>query len=270
MSRIAKCFESLRQNNRKALIPYIVCGDPLADVTLPAMHALVSSGADVIELGVPFSDPMAEGPTIQKAHERALLNHASLSSTLAVVKAFRETNTETPVVLMGYANPVERMGYESFAKLAAESGVDGLLTVDMPPEESSALNTVLKKHGIDIIFLIAPTTTRERQKSIADMATGYIYYVSLKGVTGAGHLDKEAVKTKVSEIRQVTGLPLCVGFGIKDGSSARAIAETADGAVVGSVLVQKMADLAAGGANTEVVVAGLSEVLAEMRQAIDA
>ncbi|MCB1616506.1 MAG: tryptophan synthase subunit alpha [Pseudomonadales bacterium] len=269
MSRIAACFEKLKNDNKKALIPYLVCGDPLQEVTLPAMHALVKSGADVIELGVPFSDPMAEGPTIQKGHERALANHTSLRSTLATVKAFRQTDSVTPVVLMGYANPVERMGYDEFATLASEAGVDGLLIVDMPPEESVALNAILKKAAIDIIFLIAPTTTIDRQKQIAATATGYIYYVSLRGVTGAGHLDSDEVRTKIAQIRSATDLPLCVGFGIKDGQSARNIAAMADGAVVGSVLVQKMADMAASGADVDSIVNSLAELLAEMRSAID-
>lgn len=237
MSRIAARMKACQDRGRKAVIPYIVAGDPWLDITVPAMHTLVDAGADIIELGVPFSDPMAEGPVIQLGHERALANHIGLSDILAMVTEFRNKDTQTPVVLMGYANPIEVMGYLSFAEAAQRAGVDGVLTVDMPPEEASESNAILRQHDLDTIFLIAPTTSNERTEQICGMATGYIYYVSLKGVTGAGHLDTTEVASKVGFIKQTTDLPVCVGFGIKDADSARAIAKYADGVVVGSVLV---------------------------------
>ena len=240
MSRISSCLSRLKEQNRKALIPYIVAGDPALDNCVPVMHALVEGGADIIELGVPFSDPMAEGPVIQQAHERALLHNVSLRDVLNCVKQFREKDTQTPVVLMGYANPVEVMGYQSFANAASDAGVDGILTVDMPPEEAEEFISILRKHDIDNIFLIAPTTIEERVRLIANNASGYLYYVSLKGVTGAGHLDVESVKKKVGQIQGITSLPVCVGFGIKDADSAQRIASLAQGAVVGSALVDKI------------------------------
>ena len=268
MSRIATCLEALAKEGRKALIPYIVAGDPNADFTVPMMHSLVAHGADIIELGIPFSDPMAEGPVIQLAHERALEHGISLTDALAMVAAFRRENQHTPVVLMGYANPVVSMGFAGFAGAAAEAGVDGLLTVDMPPEEAHELNAELKAVDIDTIFLIAPTTTTERIISIAEIATGYLYYVSLKGVTGAGHLDIDAVRDKVRHIKSITDLPLTVGFGIKDAESAATIATLAEGVVVGSALVQRAAELAAvdGSAAIEPAV----QLIADMRRAMDA
>ena len=242
MSRIAACLEACQANGRKAVIPYIVAGDPWREVTVPAMHTLVAAGADLIELGVPVSDPMAEGPVIQLGHERALAHNVGMLDVLAMVTEFRQQDPNTPVVLMGYANPVEVMGYEAFAQAATAAGVDGVLTVDMPPEEAGDMNAVFREHQLDSIFLIAPTTTEARTKAICAMATGYIYYVSLKGVTGAGHIDTDEVKSKVNGIKQFTSLPVCVGFGIKDGDSAAAIGECADGVVVGSVLVNGMGD----------------------------
>ncbi len=262
MSRIASCMQELKAANRKALVPYIVAGDPDYATTLATLHALVQAGADVLEIGVPFSDPMAEGPVIQKGHERALASGMSLKKVLELVREFRSSDSKTPVVLMGYANPVERMGYAAFADAAAAAGVDGLLTVDMPPEEAAGLNAELKRVGIDNIFLLAPTTTDVRAQQICQMATGYLYYVSLKGVTGAGHLDTTEVRAKLAQFRSYTGLPLCVGFGIKDAASARAVAETADGVVVGSVLVDAMAR--DGKAATPAVAA----VIADIRAAI--
>lgn len=270
MNRISKRFESLRKQGRKALVPYVVSGDPAKGVTLPVMHALVESGADIIELGVPFSDPNAEGPVIQRAHERALAHGSSLRDALALVKQFRETDTETPVLLMGYANPIERMGYETFIAAALDAGVDGVLTVDLPPEEAQEFNQHLSEAGIENIFLLAPTSSHERQKMVTSMAGGFIYYVSLKGVTGAGHLDVVSVQEHVDHIRSLTELPVCVGFGIKDGASARAVADLSDGAVVGSVLVNRMAELAESGEVDPVVYAkGVSALIAEMRQALD-
>lgn len=241
MSRIAACFAELKQQGRKALVPYIVAGDPACGNTVELMHALVKNGADVIELGVPFSDPMAEGPIIQLAHERALEHKVSLTDVLQMVREFRKQDKRTPVVLMGYANPVEVMGYAAFAEKAQTSGIDGVLTVDLPPEEAVDFHAELKKHDLDNIYLIAPTTSAQRIKLIAQLASGYLYYVSLKGVTGAGHLDVASVSEKMAVINSITDLPVCVGFGIKDAESARQIARLADGAVVGSALIAKMA-----------------------------
>ena len=230
MSRIAERFAALKQENRCALIPYVVAGDPTLKVTVPLLHELVAAGADIIELGVPFSDPMAEGPVIQLAHERALANGVSLRLVLSMVAEFRRENTHTPVLLMGYANPVERMGYREFVAAASDAGVDALLTVDMPPEEVDVLNTELKRGGLDNIFLVAPTTTAQRVEKIAEQASGFVYYVSLKGVTGAGHLDTVEVAGKVAAIKARCSLPVAVGFGIKDADSAAAVAAVADGA----------------------------------------
>lgn len=262
MSRITSCMQQLKATNRKALIPYIVAGDPDAATTLAALQAMVKAGADILEIGVPFSDPMAEGPTIQKGHERALESGMSLRKVLALVQTFRKTDDKTPIVLMGYANPIERMGYAAFADAASAAGVDGLLTVDIPPEEAHELNAELKRVGIDNIFLLAPTTTDARAKQICELATGYLYYVSLKGVTGAGNLDTAEVRQKLAQFRSYTSLPLCVGFGIKDAESARAVSETADGVVVGSVLVNAMAE---SGAQSAPAVAA---IITNIRQAI--
>lgn len=270
MSRIKSCLQELAAAHKKALVPYIVCGDPTLETTLPTMVSLVQAGANIIELGVPFSDPMAEGPVIQKAHERALKHNTSLRNTLEIVKQFRQTDNKTPVVLMGYANPIERMGYAEFATQAQAAGVDGVLTVDLPPEEAAALNTELKRVGLDNIFLLAPTTTPDRARQICEMATGYLYYVSLKGVSGAGNLDMAEVKNKVAEFRTYTTLPICVGFGIKDAASARRIADVADGAVVGSVLVDKMASLHTNGAPYFCIADALANMLGDMRRALDA
>ncbi|KPJ96984.1 MAG: tryptophan synthase subunit alpha [Gammaproteobacteria bacterium SG8_15] len=240
MSRITTCFETLKAHNKKALIPYITAGDPDPGDTVPLAHALVQSGANIIELGVPFSDPMADGPVIQRASERALAHHVSLHQVLDMVREFRDTDNQTPIVLMGYLNPVEVMGYESFAKAAADAGVDGVLTVDMPPEEAEELGQALMNNGLDPIYLIAPTTSEERIQKICDAARGYVYYVSLKGVTGAATLNVESVAEKTRQIRARTDLPIGVGFGIKDASSAAAIAAVADAVVVGSALIQKI------------------------------
>lgn len=267
MSRIAACLSALRTNNRKALIPYIVAGDPDSDTTVALMHQMVVDGADILEIGVPFSDPMAEGPVIQLAHERALAQNISLADVLLMVARFRATDQRTPIVLMGYLNPVECMGYATFATRAVEAGVDGLLTVDLPPEEAGPLNEELKKVELDSIFLIAPTTSLARIASIAAMATGYLYYVSLKGVTGAGNLDTAAVTDKLQLIRGLTELPISVGFGIKDAASARSIAAVADGVVVGSALVDRGAKLFA--AKDSDAVKNVSALIAELRAAID-
>ncbi|ODS23996.1 tryptophan synthase subunit alpha [Candidatus Endobugula sertula] len=267
MNRITQRMQALKEANRKALVTYIVSGDPTPDVTLNAIQELVAKGADIIELGIPFSDPMAEGPVIQRGHERALAHHVSLKSTLALVKQFRETDNETPVVLMGYANPVERMGYSEFATAAFAAGVDGVLTVDLPPEEAVGLNKALRNVGLQNIFLLSPTTTVQRIRDIASLASGFVYYVSLKGVTGAGHLDLGSVKDKLGHIRQYTDLPICVGFGIKDGNSANAVAEYADGAVVGSVFVDKMGTLE--NESSQTIVQAIGQLAAEIRYGLD-
>jgi tryptophan synthase alpha chain len=260
-------MNALGESSKKAFVAYIVSGDPRPSVTLKTMYELVERGVDIIELGVPFSDPMAEGPVIQLGHERALEHHVSLTDTLATVEAFRKTNQETPVVLMGYANPIERMGYETFVDRAASSGVDGVLTVDLPPEEATNINEYLNDKGLQNIFLLAPTTAPGRIHDIVSMASGFVYYVSLKGVTGAGHLDLDSVKTKLNEIRKMTDLPLCVGFGIKDGASAKAVAEHGEGAVVGSIFVDKMGSLV--DASDEDIVSAVGELAANIRQGLD-
>ncbi|MGI1678214.1 MAG: tryptophan synthase subunit alpha [Cellvibrionaceae bacterium] len=267
MTRIANCFEKLKKENKKALVTYVVNGDPTSTAILPTMYKLVENGADIIELGVPFSDPMAEGPVIQLGHERALANGASLRSSIAVVKKFRETNQTTPVVLMGYENPIERMGYEAFAESASDAGVDGLISVDLPPEEATELNSLLKKVGVDNIFLLSPSTTLERAKHIISLATGFLYYVSLKGVTGAGHIDIDAVNQRLAEFRTLTELPLCVGFGIKDGATAKAVTQSADGAVIGSLLVDKMGSMA--GSSDDNIAKAIGELVLPFRQTMD-
>lgn len=266
MSRIALRFQQLAGAGRKALIPYITAGDPAPEHTVTFMHALVEAGADVIELGMPFSDPMADGPVIQLACERALAAGTTAEKVLAMVKAFRSQNNDTPVVLMGYLNPVEAMGYETFAERCVEAGVDGVLLVDLPPEEAVDVAPCFRERGIDLVFLVAPTTRDERVARIAEAASGYLYYVSLKGVTGAASLDVDAVTAKLDTIRKHTQLPIGVGFGIKDAESARAVARVADGVVVGSALVQRIADK---GGQPETVAAELQQVLQAMRQAMD-
>jgi len=241
MSRLAHCFKMLKADNKSALIPFVTAGDPHPKYTVELMHNLVKSGSDILELGVPFSDPMADGPVIQAADERALEHNVSLSDVLSLVKQFRETDAVTPVVLMGYLNPIEIMGYENFAINAQNAGVDAVLVVDLPPEEGSEFIQLTREHDIDVIFLIAPTTSAERIKLISKSASGYLYYVSVKGVTGSSALDVASVETKLNEIRSITDLPLGVGFGIKDGDTAQAIAKIADAVVVGSVLVNKIA-----------------------------
>ncbi|PXX45639.1 MULTISPECIES: tryptophan synthase subunit alpha [Aquitalea] len=238
MSRIAACFARL--DGKKALIPFITAGDPHPALTVELMHGLVDGGADIIELGVPFSDPMADGPVIQRASERALLHKVGLRDVLAMVAQFRQTNTTTPVVLMGYLNPVFVMGYASFAAQAREAGVDGVLTVDCPPEEAAELSAALIAADLDPVFLIAPTTPEARVREIARHARGYVYYVSLKGVTGAGNLDIDDVARKIAALRAHIQVPIGVGFGIRDAATAKAISVTADAVVVGSRLVQEI------------------------------
>ncbi len=238
MSRIAATFEALRADGRKALIPYVTAGDPYADGTVDIMVAMARAGADVIELGVPFSDPMADGPVIQKASERALAKGIGMPQVLQIVRDFRVRDGKTPVVLMGYANPVERYGVDRFVADAAAAGVDGVLIVDYPPEECEAFAAKLRAHGLDMIFLLAPTSTEQRIREVGRIASGYVYYVSLKGVTGAGHLDTAAVAAMVPRIKQHVKLPVGVGFGIRDAQTARAVAAVSDAVVIGSALVQ--------------------------------
>lgn len=266
MSRIAQRFADLKQAGRKALIPFVTAGDPHPEVTVPLLHAMVAAGADLLELGVPFSDPMAEGPVIQKACERALKHHVGMHDVLAMVKAFREQDKATPIVLMGYMNPVEVMGYDTFAQAAREAGVDGLLTVDMPPEEAGDLVAVLGATDIDPIFLLAPTSVDERIAKICAVASGFIYYVSLKGVTGAANLDVNAVAHKVEQIRQHTDLPIGVGFGIRDADSAARVAQVADAVVVGSAVVNRVAEHAQ---QPDKINEAVCELLRDMRAAMD-
>jgi tryptophan synthase alpha chain len=264
MSRIAAVFERLARERRKALIPFVTAGDPAAGATVPLMHALATAGADVIELGVPFSDPMADGPVIQRASERALGAGTSLDTVLALVAEFRRTDDRTPVVLMGYANPIEAMGPAAFASRAKAAGVDGVLVVDYPPEECGSFAALVKRNGMDLIFLLAPTSTEARTESIVALASGYIYYVSLKGVTGAGNLDVAEVAAKLGAIRRKTKLPLGVGFGIRDGETARAIGATADAVIIGSALIQEMERAEAAGAQ-----ARAGAFVASVRAALD-
>ena len=266
MSRIAQQFLALKQQGRRALIPYITAGDPEPWTTVRLMHALVKSGADILELGVPFSDPMADGPVIQRAAERALKHKISLTQVLAMVREFREKDKNTPVVLMGYLNPIEAMGHERFAREAATAGVDGALTVDLPPEEADSLRAALKRQGLDTIFLLAPTSPPERIKLIARAASGFIYYVSLRGVTGAANLDVREVAAKLKEIRQHTKLPLGVGFGISSPETAAQVAEIADAVVVGSAVVKRMEDMAA---TPDKILTEVPAFTARLREAMD-
>jgi len=265
MSRIPATFETLKARGRKALIPFITAGDPSLALTVPLMYALVEAGADVIELGVPFSDPMADGPAIQRSSERALKAGATLHGVLDAVGQFRTTNQTTPVVLMGYTNPIEAMGNRAFAQAAARAGVDGVLVVDTPPEEGGELLEALKEHRIDSIYLLSPTSEASRIQEVGRVASGYIYYVSLKGVTGASHLDLDEVGRKIPQIRANIRLPIGVGFGIRDGETARAVAGLSDAVVIGSRLVQEIERSA-----PEQAVANVKALVGQFRRAMDA
>lgn len=269
MSRIAATFEALKKLKRKALIPYVTAGFPFADVTPELMHGMVAAGSDVIELGVPFSDPMADGPVIQKAGELALSFGVGLTQVLAMVKTFRQKDDKTPVVLMGYANPVERYdlvhGADAFIRDAAASGVDGILIVDYPPEECEEFADKLNKAGIDLIFLLAPTSTDQRMQQVARVASGYVYYVSLKGVTGAENLDTGAVEQMLPRIRQHVHVPVGVGFGIRDAVTAKAVGKVADAVVIGTKIIQ-----IAEAQPRDKVVPAVAAFLREIRQALDA
>jgi len=265
MNRIDQRFAQLRAQGRKALIPYIAAGDPSPAVTVELMHALVQGGADVIELGVPFSDPMADGPVIQRATERAIAQGVGLPQVLDFVRAFRQTDAVTPIVLMGYANPVERFGVDAFVAAAQAAGVDGVLIVDYPPQESEAFAAALKAAGIAPIFLLAPTSTEQRMADVGRIASGYVYYVSLKGVTGAGHLDTSAVAAMLPRIRTHVHVPVGVGFGIRDAQTARAIGALADAVVIGSRLIELLeAQPAAQAADVA------RRFIQDIRQALDA
>ena len=264
MSRIQATFDKLKLHKRKALIPFFTAGDPAPEFTVPLLHALVEAGADVIELGVPFSDPMADGPTIQRASERALKHGVTLHDVLDMVAAFRSKDVSTPIVLMGYGNPIEAMGWETFARRCADVGVDGVLTVDFPPEESHEAFAHLDKHGIDPIFLLAPTSTDARVERVSKQARGYVYYVSLRGVTGAGNLDLAAIEQKIPQLRKHVKLPIGVGFGIRDASTALAVAKLCDGVVVGSRIVQEIEN-----STGQDVIANVSKLVKELRQAVD-
>ncbi len=266
MSRITKRFAETRSKGRSALVPYVTAGDPSPDVTVPLMHDLVAAGADLLELGVPFSDPMADGPVIQQACERALSHGTSLRDVMGMVRVFREHDQDTPVVLMGYLNPVERMGVEVFAEAAAAAGVDGVLMVDLPPEESGDWTGVLERVGIDPIFLIAPTTTDKRLRQVSAAARGFIYYVSLKGVTGSQTLDTAELGNRLESIRALTALPLGVGFGIRDANTAASVARVADAVVVGSAIVQLVTRFPQA---PEQFRAAAADLVREMRAAMD-
>jgi len=265
MSRIARAFARLAAQKRKGLIPYVAAGDPAPELTVPLMKALAAAGADVIELGVPFSDPMADGPVIQRATERAIRQGVGLKQTLQFVSEFRQHDSNTPVVLMGYANPIEHVGRDAFARAAAEAGVDGVLVVDYPPEECEDFAAVMKAVDIDPIFLLAPTSTEERIARVAKVASGYLYYVSLKGITGAGHLDVDAVAARIPLIKNLARVPVGVGFGIRDAATAQAVARVADAVVVGSRIIQEME-----GVPREQAVRAAGTLLAGLRRAVDA
>jgi tryptophan synthase alpha chain len=266
MSRIEVRFAELKSQNRKALIPFVTAGDPQPDVTVPLLHAMVAAGADLLELGVPFSDPMADGPVIQAACERALSHHVTLHQVLDMVREFRQQDTATPIILMGYLNPVEVWGYTEFATAAAEAGVDGILTVDLPPEEAADFIAAMKAVDIDSIFLLAPTSDESRMRKVCAVASGFLYYVSFKGVTGANHLDVSSVSSKLNELRKYTELPVGVGFGIRDGESAAQVARIADAVIVGSVLVSQLAALAE---QPDRIPATLAATVSGLRAAID-
>ena len=269
MTRFEQKFATLKAAGRKALVPFITAGDPSLESTVPVMHALVDAGADVIELGVPFSDPMADGPTIQRAGDKAIANGVGLKQVLAYVAEFRKKDQATPVVLMGYANPVERYdqlhGADAFVNDAAAAGVDGVLIVDYPPEECEEFAAKLKARDMDLIFLLAPTSTEQRMQQVARVASGYVYYVSLKGVTGSGALDTSAVEAKLPIIRQHVSIPVGVGFGIRDAQTAQAIGRVADAVVIGSRIIELL-----DGQPHEKIVPLAIDFLRGVRKALDA
>ena len=265
MSRIERRFAKLAREGRKGLLPYIAAGDPTPQLTVPLLHALAQAGADVIELGVPFSDPMADGPVIQRASERALANGVGLRQTLAMVSEFRRDDAETPVVLMGYANPIEAFGIDAFAQAARTAGVDGVIVVDYPPEECETFARQMRNADIDPIFLLAPTSTDERIERISRIAAGFLYYVALTGTTGAGSLDVNSVLQRIPLIKRHARVPVAAGFGIKDGASAQAVAKVADAIAIGTRLIQELEN-----APRERAVEAVGKLLSDIRRAIDA
>lgn len=264
MSRISSTFAQLAAQGKKGLIPFITAGDPAPELTVPLMHALVAGGADILELGVPFSDPMAEGPVIQRACERALKFKVGMKDVLGFVREFRKTNATTPVVLMGYANPIERMGVDAFIDAAAEAGADGSIVVDYPPEECEEFAEKMKARGMDPIFLLAPTSTEERMAQVGRYGSGFSYYVSLKGVTGAGHIDTREVAEKIAAVRRHVNLPVGVGFGIRDAATAKAVATVADAVVIGSRIIQELENTP-----REHAVKAVQDFIAGIRRALD-
>lgn len=266
MSRITTKLNEITSAGGKSLVAYIVAGDPDAQVTNRLMHTLVEAGVDIIELGVPFSDPEAEGPVILLAHERALKNNVSLRDTFSIVKNFRESNNDTPIILMGYLNPIEIMGYDNFAKTASKAGVDGTIIVNLPPEEAGGLSIALEENDIDSIYLLAPTTTDERAAFVTSRSRGFVYYVSLKGTTGASNLDVQDVEQKLQRFRHLSDLPIMVGFGIKDAETAAEVAAISDGVVVGSAIVQLIADNADNPASG---IKKVADLITGMRKSID-
>ena len=265
MSRIQGRFQALARDKRKALIPYITAGDPHPSLTVPLMRALVEAGADIVELGVPFSDPMADGPVVQRAGERALKHGVGLANVLSMVKEFRKSDDATPIVLMGYANPIEAMGVEQFVAAAKAADIDGVIVVDYPPEECEQFAALAKKHAIDPVFLLAPTSTDKRIEQVARVGSGYLYYVSLRGITGASNIDLGEVAARIPKIRAATKLPIGVGFGIRDAESARRVAQSADAVVIGSRIIQ---EIEAGSADQ--AVSRVKAFLKPIREALDA
>lgn len=264
MSRIQSYFKSLKESNKKALIPFITAGDPHPSETVKLMHALVTSGADMIELGIPFSDPIADGPVIQRASERALKNSVGITSTIKLAAEFRKENKDTPVILMGYANPIEAIGIDNFINLINDAGVDGVITVDYPPEESSVFVSKLRKYDIDSIFLLSPTTDDDRIKLIVDQASGFLYYVSLKGVTGSANIDIQQVADRVKNIQKHTDLPIAVGFGVRDAKTANEVALVSDAVVIGSRIVREIED-----ADPDNLIPKINSLMTEIKSAID-
>ncbi len=265
MSRIDQTFAALRSQKKKALITFITAGDPAPELTVPLMHAMVKSGVDILELGVPFSDPMAEGPVIQRANERALAKGVAMHDVLEYVREFRKTDTTTPVVLMGYANPIERMGMQGFVDAAKAAGADGAIVVDYPPEECAEFAKALRAVDMDLVFLLAPTSTEQRIRQVAEISSGFSYYVSLRGVTGAGHIDTAEVSERINAIRQHVKLPIGVGFGIRDADTAAAVGSVADAVVIGSRIIQELETTPADKA-----VDAVQAFLAPIRKALDA
>ncbi|HEV7856143.1 MAG TPA: tryptophan synthase subunit alpha [Herminiimonas sp.] len=264
MSRIQPTLAAIAAKNKKGLITFITAGDPAPELTVPLMHALVEGGADILELGVPFSDPMAEGPVIQRACERALKFGVGINDVLGFVREFRKTNNATPIVMMGYANPIERMGQTAFIMAAKEAGVDGTIVVDYPPEECEEFAATLKANDMDAIFLLAPTSTEERIKQVAASGSGFSYYVSLRGVTGAAHIDTQDVAQRIAAIRKHVKLPIGVGFGVRDAATAKAVAAVSDAVVIGSRIIQELENTP-----REHAVAAVRTFIAGIRKALD-